>query len=147
MNKFTKAISSLLLAATLILGFGVPSVTHAYAGDPIVTVVTTPTIAVAGQPVTFTLTIDQAGYAPTNGTQKITWFNPRTFATVNVANYLVIPETYADGVWTFTYVPGYGEVGRVETFSVKVPVSAARIPRTVLGQVSFNVVAPPVVAP
>lgn len=137
MNILRKLLIPLALVAAL---FAVPTSAHAVAGDPVVTVVASPAEVVAGETITFTVTIDQPGFAPTNGSQKVTYTNPSTHKTSNVANYTVIPLTYADGVWTFTYTPRASEVGRFEVFSVTVPVSAARIPRTVTGAAGFSVV-------
>lgn len=134
MNKLTKVIGATLLALSL---FATPA--HA-TSDPVVSVSNAATV-VAGQPITFAVTIDQAGFAPTNGSQKITWTNPSSHKTNNVANYTVIPMTYASGVWTFTYTPSASEIGRTEVFQVSVPVSAARIPRTVVGAAAFTVTA------
>ena len=130
------------LLALVVLSAGLFTATpaHALAGDPIVTATCDETV-VAGTPVHCSVTISQAGYAPTNGSQKITYTNPRTHSTSNVANYTVIPVTYDGTAWNYTYTPSAGEVGRTETFSVTVPVSAARIPRTVSGVGYFTVTA------
>jgi hypothetical protein len=136
----TRRFFSAVLALCVLATFAASTVTAA-GGDPVVSVTTTAP-ALVGSPVTLIVTIDQDGFAPLNGSQKITYTNPVTFATVNVANYTVIPVTYANGVWTYTYTPRPSEAGRVETFSVRVPVSTARIPRYVTGAVRFAPVFP-----
>lgn len=134
MNRTRKALA----AATIITAAAlVPGHTQALAGDPVVTATCDTTVAV-GTPVHCTVTIDLPGFTP--GNQRITWRNPRTGSTLNVANYTVIPVTYDGTAWQYTYVPSTGEVGRTETFSVTVAVSAARIPRTVGGAAAFTVV-------
>ena len=135
-----RTLKALAVAAITIAAFLAGAVTaNAQPGDPTVTATCDTTVAV-GTPLHCTVTIDQPGYTPAN--PRITWRNPRTGATLNVANYTVIPVTYDGTAWQYTYTPTAGETGRVETFSVTVAVSAARIPRTVIGYAGFSVVAP-----
>ena len=133
----------------VLAGLLVPLVPNAqaYVGDPVVTV-TAPAEVQAGTPIVFNVTIDlsASGYAPTNGSQKIT-FRTAGGSTLNVANYTVIPMTkVAPDLWTFTYVPSASEVGRVEVFSVSTPfclTGCLRNPRTIVGSAGFRVTATP----
>lgn len=140
MNRTCKALA--VGAITAIIGLAPAAQSSAYAGDPVVTA-TCDTTVVVNTPVHCTVTISLPGYAPNN--QRIQWMsNGRWF---NVANYTVIPVTFDGVAWNYTYTPSAGEVGRFEVFSVVVPVSTARIPRTVSGSAGFTVLAAPPVAP
>lgn len=77
-----------------------------YAADPVPTITASATTVQVGHPISFTVT-DTAGYTPT---AKIVWFNPRTYATVNVANF------YGQAGPTFTYVPALGDAGKILQF-------------------------------
>jgi len=135
----------LLALAALSAGLLTATPAHALAGDPIVTA-TCDTTVVAGTPVHCTVTVT-APYAPTNGSQKIT-YRTTSGSTINVANYTVIPVTYDGTAWQYTYTPSVGEIGRTETFSVTAPTclggtanGCPRIPRTVTGYAYFTVTA------
>lgn len=140
MNRFGKVLA--LGISTALASFALsaaPPQVSALTGDPVVTV-TAPASVQVGQPITFDLTISQPGFAPTNGAQKIMYL--KAFGGWgNEANYTVIPMTYDGTVWHFTYVATAAEVGRTFAFSETVPVSTARIPRTVTGTAYFTVVA------
>ncbi len=129
-----------IILAAAVFAVAIPSHASALAGDPVVTV-TAPATVQAGQTITFHVTIDQPGFAPSNGSQKImARFGTRTN---NWANYTVIPMTVNPaGGWDFTYVADTAAVSaNYLIFSVTVPVSTARIPRTVGGTAYFTVTA------
>jgi hypothetical protein len=115
---------------------------HALAGDPVVTVTVSPAAPVAGDLVTFHTCVDQAGYVP--GGQKITRTNRSTRSTINWANSSVIPRTFVDPCWDFTYQTGASDASTSSyyTFSACVVVSPARLPRQVCGAGYFSVAAP-----
>lgn len=135
MNRTRKALAAIGVVATV--AALVPSATSALAGDPVVTAVCDATVVV-NTPVHCTVSIDLPGFAPSN--PRIT-YRSRTGRTLDVANSSVIPVTFDGAVWRYTYTPDASEAGRTEVFSVTVPVSAARIPRTVSGAAAFTVVA------
>lgn len=127
----------LVIAAVIfgLIGVGAIAEQHVSAlGDPVETVICDTTVTV-GTPLHCTVTIDQPGFAPSN--QKITYRNPRTGSTINVANSSVIPATFDGTTWSYTYTPSLGEVGRFEVFSVQT--SCTRLGCRVTGSAGFTV--------
>lgn len=131
-----KSILSAAVAAIATLG--VAPAAHADTPPPVVVTDTAPATAVSGTQVVFDVTVNQPGYAPTNGSQKTQYLSRGQFKADN--NYTVIPMTVTvvDGVthWLFTYTT---QRTGVIYFSVTVPVSNARIPATVTGSAAITV--------
>jgi len=103
--------------------------------------VTAPATVQAGTPITFTVVASTG-----SPTCKITYTNPRTHSTINVANASAFTVVGDD--WTYT--PSLGEVGRTEvtTCSVFVPAyPGSRLGQTYSGYAYFSVQANPVAAP
>ena len=147
MRKFLSA----LVAVAALSGVGAavapvaePVVVEALVGDPTVNVVHSPADIHVGDVVTFTITISQPGFVPTNGSQRMYRRNQATGSTINWANYQVLPMTVIPGGWQVTYRAGPADpcIRCSLIFSVTTPIpSAARIPRTVAGTDVINVAA------
>lgn len=102
----------------------------ALAADPVPTITASATTVQVGQPISFTVT-NTAGYTPT---AKIVWFNPRTFATVNVANF------YGQAGPTFTYVAKLGDAGKTLQFVATIYLSGSgHLVRPSSSSVAFTV--------
>jgi hypothetical protein len=103
-----RLFSLVVVALTLEVVALAPAV--AEAADPAVKVVCEATVVV-GETLHCTVT-GTAGLTPT---PKLTYTNPLTHSTINVANSSVMPTSTTDGiVWTTTYKPSVGEAGRTE---------------------------------
>lgn len=139
MNIRTRILIIVAVIAGLI-GVGAISAPYVLAldTDPKITVVAPATVQ-AGTPITFDVTVDQAGFTP--GNPRITYRRCTTCGTINVANYTVIPVSFDGTVWHFTYTPDASQIGRSEVFQVEVALSASYNPRKVYGSAGFKVTA------
>lgn len=143
MKLRTRLLVAVALIATL-AGIGAAAAPSVYAvtGDPVITV-TAPATVVAGDTITFDVTVTP-GWVP--GNPRITWRNPRTGQTLNVANSSVIPVTFDGAVYHYTFRTYVSDLGRTEVFQVETPVFAnVYNSRKVYGSIGFTLVAAPVV--
>jgi hypothetical protein len=107
--RVSVALAALLMPLVVLAG------SAAAAGET----VTCPSTVQVNHTLTCTTNVDPAG-------RKITYTNPRTRSTINVANASAITATNnGDGTWTLKYTPYAGEIGRVEI--LQVPYNCVRL--------------------
>lgn len=139
----------LLLGAVGLLVVPMPAPPRAAAlpTDPVVSVTVSPAAPVGGDVVTFHTCVSLPGFEL--GAAKIVKTNTRTFATINWANSSVLPRTFVDPCFDYTYQTRASEASATSryTFSVCTPVSSAYNPRLVCGAGVYFVAAPVVTFP